>query len=130
MEAWRRQQQRGVILFVGVGLLVSGLLVLRPEPRTAAPTPSGPIALLDVRVIAPAIRDAAKVDLNTADVEELASLPGVGDVLAARIVAYRERYGPFMTIDDLDAVSGIGPSLVERVRDLATAGGSAEPLPQ
>ncbi len=130
MDAWKRQQQRGVILFVGAGLLAAGLLVLRPEPRPPAQTPSGPVALSDIRVIVPILRDATKVDLNTADVDELASLPGIGDVLAARIVAHRERHGPFRAIDDLDFVSGIGPSLVERLRDLATVGEGAQALPQ
>jgi len=88
--------------------------------------PTEPFVFSDVRVIAPILRDASMVNLNVADAEELATLPGVGEVLAARIVTYREQHGPFARIDDLDAVSGIGPSLVERIRDLATVG-EAEP---
>jgi len=120
------QQQRGVLLLVGVGLLAAGAFVLRPEPPPRMAPPTEPFVFSDVRVIAPILRDASMVNLNVADAEELATLPGVGEVLAARIVTYREQHGPFARIDDLDAVSGIGPSLVERIRDLATVG-EAEP---
>lgn len=58
------------------------------------------------------------VELNQADVAALATLPGVGPVLAARIVAYREREGPFGAVDSLLAVSGIGPATLDRIRPL------------
>jgi competence protein ComEA len=50
------------------------------------------------------------LDVNTATEAELTQLPGVGPSLARRIVEYREANGPFQTIDDLQNVSGIGPS--------------------
>jgi competence ComEA-like helix-hairpin-helix protein len=124
------QRQRGVLLLVGVGLLAAGALVLRPEPPPRTVPPTEPFVLSDVRVIAPILRDASKVNLNVANAEELATLPGVGEVLAARIVAYREQHGPFARIEDLDAVSGIGPSLVGRIRDLATVGEAEPAAPQ
>ena len=124
------QRQRGVLLLVGVGLLAAGALVLRPGPPPGIAPPTEPFVLSDVRVIAPILRDASKVNLNVADAEELAALPGVGEVLAARIVAYREQHGPFARIEDLDAVSGIGPSLVARIRDLATVGEAEPAAPQ
>lgn len=52
------------------------------------------------------------VSLSTADAAALESLPGIGPVLAQRIVADREQNGPFATVDDLTRVSGIGDSLV------------------
>lgn len=60
---------------------------------------------------------ADAVDVNRAGVEELTSLPGIGPVLAARIVAYRDSAGPFRTLSDLTAVSGIGPATIARVAD-------------
>ncbi|MDQ0373438.1 ComEA family DNA-binding protein [Cellulomonas humilata] len=57
------------------------------------------------------------VDLNTADAGALDALPGIGPVLADRIVSHRED-GPFTTIDELADVAGIGPTLLERLRDL------------
>lgn len=57
------------------------------------------------------------VDVNRADAAALATLPGVGPVLAARIIAHRDSAGPFRKPEDLLAVSGIGPSTLERVKD-------------
>lgn len=59
-----------------------------------------------------------KVDINTARVEELATLPGIGDTLAERILAYREQNGPFQTIEELQNVSGIGEKKWEAIREL------------
>lgn len=58
------------------------------------------------------------IRLNTANPEQLESLPGVGPVLAERIVAHREANGPFEVIEDLLEVSGIGESKLASIRDL------------
>ena len=57
------------------------------------------------------------VDLNKADAAALDALPGIGPVLADRIVSHRED-GPFTSVDELADVAGIGPTLLERLRDL------------
>jgi len=57
------------------------------------------------------------VNINTASEDELKSLPGVGDVTAAAIVAYREEHG-FATIEDIKNVSGIGDAKYEQIKDL------------
>jgi competence protein ComEA len=62
-----------------------------------------------------------KVDLNTATVEQLESLPGVGAVTAGRIVAHRTR-SPFRSVRDLLQVEGIGERRYESLRDLVTVG--------
>lgn len=59
------------------------------------------------------------VDLNTADATTLETLPGIGPVLAERIVAWREENGPFASVDELGDVSGIGPALLEQLSDAA-----------
>jgi competence protein ComEA len=60
------------------------------------------------------------LDLNTATVADLDALPGIGPVLAQRIVDHRTAHGPFTSVEQLDDVSGIGPAifadLVDRVR--------------
>jgi competence protein ComEA len=72
----------------------------------------------------PAVGGAAstdgRVNINIANVAELDRLPGVGPVLAARIVEYRDAHGPFASVDALDDVSGVGPALLEKVRAAAT----------
>ncbi len=62
------------------------------------------------------------LDLNTASVEQLDTLPGVGPATAAAIVAHRERNGPFTSVDGLLDVRGIGPAKLEALRDLVTVG--------
>ncbi len=64
--------------------------------------------------------DRDKININYATLEELESLPGIGPVLAQRIIEYRETYGPFVDIEELLNVEGIGESLLEQIRDLIT----------
>jgi competence protein ComEA len=63
----------------------------------------------------------APVDLNTATVEQLDALPGIGPVTAQKIVDYRTQNGPFTSVDDLDAIPGIGPARIENLRGLVIA---------
>ncbi len=58
------------------------------------------------------------VDLNTATVQELDALPGVGPVTAAAIVAWRQSNGKFTSVDQLAEVEGIGPARLEKLRTL------------
>ena len=64
-----------------------------------------------------------RVNINTASAEELQSLPGIGPVLAGRIIEYRRQYGPFIDVEQLVEVKGIGPKVLERLRPLVTAAG-------
>jgi competence protein ComEA len=81
-------------------------------PRTGGPAPSPAAA-------GPAGPDGAKIDLNQAGVAELEELPGVGPVLAERIVAHREANGPFGSLEDLLDVPGIGEGRLATLRDAA-----------
>jgi competence ComEA-like helix-hairpin-helix protein len=60
----------------------------------------------------------ALLDLNRATAEQLEALPGIGEVKAAAILAVREARGGFQSVDDLEAVRGIGPSLAAKLRPL------------
>jgi competence protein ComEA len=62
----------------------------------------------------------ALVNLNTADAKGLEELPKVGPVLAERIVEWRGQHGPFTRPEDLDAVPGIGPAMLESLLPLVT----------
>jgi competence protein ComEA len=58
------------------------------------------------------------VHLNSATIDQLDALPGVGPVTAQKIVDYRQKHGAFTSVDELDAVSGIGPARLDQLRDL------------
>ncbi len=77
------------------------------SPTPAAPPPSGDSA--------PA---GSSVDLNAATVEQLDTLPGIGPVMAAAIVAWRDANGRFSSVDQLGEVDGIGPARLEKLRAL------------
>lgn len=68
----------------------------------------------------------ANVNLNTANQAELESLPGIGESKAAAIIQYRADHGGFKSVDELDNVSGIGPSTLASLRDLVTVGTAAD----
>jgi competence protein ComEA len=61
---------------------------------------------------------AAPIQLSTATLEQLDSLPGVGPATAQKILDYRTKHGAFSSVDELDAVPGIGPKRLEQLRDL------------
>lgn len=69
---------------------------------------------------APDQTPGGKVNLNLATVAQLDTLPGVGPVLAERIVEYREKHGGFRGVDELRKVDGIGATRYERLKDLVT----------
>ena len=61
-----------------------------------------------------------KVNINTASVEELTSLKGIGQTRAESIVAYRQEHGAFAAVEDLKAVSGIGDATYQKIADAIT----------
>ncbi len=62
------------------------------------------------------------LNINSASVEQLAQLKGIGEIIAARIVEYRTKNGPFKTPEDIMKVKGIGQKTFERIKDLIVAG--------
>jgi len=60
------------------------------------------------------------ININTASSFELDSLPGIGPTTAKKIIEYREKNGPFTSIESIINVSGIGPATYERIKDLIT----------
>jgi competence protein ComEA len=97
--------------FLNLARVVSdGDLVAVPEaaePGAAPAAPGGGAA-------------AGQVNVHVADAEALASLNGIGPVLAERIIAHRESHGSFQSIEALVEVQGVGPKLLEQIRDQVT----------
>lgn len=85
--------------------LEDGQQVYVPELSEAAPPRSDPGST------------AEQISVNTATAPELERLPGIGPVLAQRIVEYREQHGPFQRLEDLLEVEGIGPSKLENLQE-------------
>ncbi|GAB3435992.1 ComEA family DNA-binding protein [Actinophytocola sediminis] len=65
---------------------------------------------------------AARVDLNTATLATLDTLPGVGPVTAQRILDWRTQHGRFASVEQLREIEGIGPTRFSRLKDLVVAG--------
>jgi competence ComEA-like helix-hairpin-helix protein len=71
----------------------------------------------------------APLDLHRATAEELETLPGIGAAKAAAILAARDAQGGFSSLDELEAVRGIGPALMAKLRPLVVVGGGAGKAP-
>jgi competence protein ComEA len=71
-----------------------------------------------------------QLDINLATVQELQALPGIGEVLAKRVIEYRGTHGPFQTVEGLMNVKGIGPKRMEQLRPLLAAGASPASRPR
>lgn len=93
-----------------------------PISLSASHTP-GTTVQADTEASAASDTKSVSVNLNTATVEDFMTLPGIGEVLARRIVAYRDANGPFESIADLTKVEGIGDKKLEEILDHITLGG-------
>jgi competence protein ComEA len=83
-------------------------------PRRGSAAAAAPAAAGGGDAAAP----SAPIQLSTATLEQLDSLPGVGPATAQKILDYRTKHGAFSSVDELDAVSGIGPKRLEQLREL------------
>jgi competence protein ComEA len=97
-----------VALLVGAGAAVTPLSATTKKPKESAGEGV-----------------AKPVDLNRATQQELTGVPGIGKVLAERIVKFRDRHGPFRRVEDLLKVKGIGEKSFDKLRPHVTVGKKA-----
>jgi competence protein ComEA len=97
-----------------------GEIVLIASLSQSLATPGDPVRPDDVGSASGAANQ--KININTATVAELDVLPGIGEVTAARIIAFREEHGPYRSVDDLVHVQGISTNTIAGFRDLVTIG--------
>jgi competence ComEA-like helix-hairpin-helix protein len=115
-------RERAVVLFLAVafavGAAVAGLRGLQRNRQRAgvyAPVVDSAALVVDTTPAGP-------LDLNTATAAGLEALPGIGPVLAGRILDYRERHGRFRSVAELRRVSGIGPKRYAALCELVVVG--------
>jgi len=100
---------RWSVRFLGAVLIFTiAALALSAAPARGSTPPSPP--------------SGEKVNINTAGVDELVTLPGIGKAYAERIVEYRQKNGPFKKVEDIINVRGIGEKTFERIKDRLTTG--------
>lgn len=92
--------------------------VARSTPERSTPVP--PVA--GASVPTPPTTTPGPLNINTATAEELEALPGIGPAISALIVEYRTVNGPFQTVDELEAISGISQRMVDEMRHRITVG--------
>jgi competence protein ComEA len=103
----------------------------RPTPGATASAPAGGVTLPagvsgqsnnssagKTKAAATPTRTPGKINVNLASAAELESLPGIGEVLAQRIIDYRTKNGPFKALEDLRKVQGITNATLEKIKDL------------
>jgi competence protein ComEA len=91
----------------------SALVTLKPVPESLVQASTSPPA---------PVERTTTLDLNHATATELERLPGVGAMLAQRIVALRDTLGGFQSVEQLERVRGIGPALLEKLKPLVRLG--------
>ena len=104
------------------------LVTLPPEtvmptvPSTEPPVRSEPVKQTEPKKSSDSSEKKVTfpVNINTASKKELDALPGIGEVLAQRIIDYRSANGPFSTVDELTKVKGIGAKTLEKLKPYAT----------
>ena len=131
----------GAVLHPGLYELEEGSLVDDAIAKAGGPKPKAALELVNLaapvadgqQIVVPARQATgargeavaaatpaatSPIHLNTATLEELDSLPGVGPVTAQKILDYRAAHGAFRSVDELDAIPGIGPARLEQLREV------------
>ncbi|MBY0313147.1 MAG: ComEA family DNA-binding protein [Phycisphaerales bacterium] len=111
-RVWRATPGERVVIQPAPPAKAATASATHEQPRQSPPTTAVSAA--------PATGIRTLVNINTATQAELELLPGIGPALAGRIIEHRTLRGAFRRVEDLDAVKGIGPRMLERLRPLVS----------
>jgi len=120
MEIFNRSQQRVVLVLIASALISSTILIMTHIQREKA--------LSHIEVVHAGFEVFSseiipeKIDLNTASLEELMTLPKIGSSTAKRIIEYRKIHSGFKSIEEITRVKGIGQKTFEKIKEIITVG--------
>ncbi len=116
-SGWWRLYGPRVLVSLAVVAVLSGGAVYASRVSESAPKVVYTASLEEVGAES---QGSLKVDINSADVEELDELPEVGPATAEAIIEYRRANGSFTAVDELEGVPGIGPTTIQKIEPFAT----------
>ena len=114
---WRLYGPRLLVSMAVVAVLAGGAVYASRVSESAPKV----VYTASLREVAAESETSLKVDINSADVEELDELPEVGPATAEAIIEYRRSNGSFTQVDELEDVPGIGPTTIQKIEPFATA---------
>ena len=116
------QKGKNILLFICIGflMLTIGVFVGRNSSKERITIPDSNEIISETPTIQ---AEELQLDINEMSKAQLIALPGIGETLADRIIAYRDQYGPFQSMDDLLNVEGIGEGKLEQIANLVKVGG-------
>lgn len=113
---WGLYGPRLLVSIVVVAVLTGGAVYASRVSESAPKV----VYTASLEEVAAESQDSLKVDINSADLEELDELPEVGPATAEAIIEYRRANGSFTEVDELEGVHGIGPTTIQKIEPFAT----------
>ena len=101
----------------------TSVISTQTTPSSTVTVSSSPSTASTTATTSSAAQTSGKININSADLYALMSLPGIGEAYAQRIIVYRTANGPFKNIEDIKNVEGIGEKRYESIKNLITTGG-------